>query len=383
MGSIPIINYRKASWRNSILTFWLVVVFNLPGQPGFLQAAQRPVFQEKFLQQDLKALNTPDSRHGDEPKGQWNLKTKTLGGQQFWTDVRHVSGWRVQQNAVTSHFRLIDDRDYRHAWGNFAHCQEELNQRIADGSVKPNQGKVVILLHGLIRTHRSMATLAKFIDDNSQYQTILFEYASSRKLVADHAQALRSVIDQLGPDVTEINFVGHSLGNIVLRHYLQATTDPKSGLQGDQRIRRTVMIGPPNQGSRMARLLKASLLFKAIGGASGAQLSIGWEQLEAELATPKHEFGIISGGQADDQRISNFVLSGKDDFTVSVDETKLVGAKDHLIRPLLHGTMMNQPIVMESTLRFLQNGYFISEQEMHPINSLKETETEPTKKDPA
>ncbi len=333
-------------------------------------------FDIKQFQSGHSKLNSSESKSDETqdelPKGNWNLKTKTLGGQQFWTDMRHVSGWRIQQNAVTDHYRLIDQNDYRHAWGNYAHCQQELNKLISNKTVSPNQGKVVILLHGLIRTHRSMATMAKFLGAKNQYQTILFEYSSSRKLVSDHAAALRSVVDQLGPNVTEINFVGHSLGNIVVRHYLADTTDD-TGRQGDKRINRIVMLGPPNQGSRMARLLKHSFLFKTIGGASGGQLSNSWDELEKKLATPNHEFGIISGGQSDDQRLSNFVLTGKDDFTVSVSETRLVGARDHLVRPLLHSTMMKQEIVLNSTLSFLQNGYFLSQAEMNPIDSLDES----------
>ncbi len=79
------------------------------------------------------------------------------------------------------------------------------------------------------------------------------------------------------------------------------------------------------------------------------------------------EFGIIAGGQETDQDFSNFILKGKDDFTVSVDEAKLAGAHDFLVQPLLHSTMMHQPDVLKSTLNFLNNGYFISEQNRHPL----------------
>jgi len=315
--------------------------------------------------------NQQNAQDKEKPIGYLNWQMPTLGGQQFWTDVRYASGWRIQQNSQTGHFRLLDPRNVRHAWGNRLHCDQALDQLIVKGNAKPYTGKVVIVLHGLIRTSSSMTTMAKHLRDEGKYATINFQYASTRKSVGDHAIALKSVIDQLGPNVTEINFVGHSLGNIVVRRYLGDTRDPLTGKQGDSRINRVVMIGPPNQGSKMARILKSSVLFGTIAGVSGAELSRGWGVLQPSLATPTCEFGIIAGGQESDENLSNFVLKGKDDFTVSLEETKLVGAHDLLVRPLFHSTMMNQKITLDATLNFFQNGYFISAEQRNPITSLQ------------
>lgn len=304
----------------------------------------------------------------DEPIGYKNWAIKTLGGNQFWTDVRYVGGWRVQQNSETGHFRLLDPKDVRQAWGNRAHCDQSLDQFIAQGTAGPLTGKVVIVLHGLIRTSDSMQPLADYLEA-SDYRVVNFRYASTRKGLGDHAAALKSVIDGLGPTVTEIYFVGHSLGNLVVRRYLGDQTDPATGQQGDRRIKRMVMIGPPNQGSRMARLLKSSLLFNSIAGVSGAELSRKWDQVAPTLATPHFEFGIIAGGQADGAQLDNFILRGKDDFTVGLGEAKLVGAADLLVRPLLHSTMMRQPEVMEATLKFFQQGCFVSPQTRNPISA--------------
>ena len=299
--------------------------------------------------------------------GYLNWPTKTLGGAQFWTDVRYAGKWRIQQHSKTQHCRLLNPNNVRKAWGNRLHCDEVLNKAIADGQAKPCSGKVVIVLHGLIRTSGSMATMAKFLEDQAGYSTINFQYASTRKSVGDHAVALRSVIDNLGPDVTEIYFVGHSLGNLVVRRYLSDTTNKETQAQGDQRIKRIVMIGPPNQGSRMAKILKKSYLFHKIAGVSGAELSRTWDKLAPTLATPTVEFGIIAGGQASEKDLSNFVLKGPDDFTVSLEEAKLAGASDLLVRPLLHSTMMTKPVSLKATLSFFENGYFVSAQERNPI----------------
>ena len=301
----------------------------------------------------------------------WNLKTKTLGGAQFWTDVIHRSGWRVQENAVTGHFRLINPKDVRFAWGSRSACEAALEQQIKKLGIPAHRGHVVILLHGLMRTHRSMKPTATHLESELNCETIIVQYASSREVVAQHARALKSIIDHLGPDVTRIDFVAHSLGNLVIRHYLGDETDPETGRQGDPRIKRMVMLGPPNQGSQFARLLKSSLLFRSVAGASGAQLSAHWEQLKPRLATPEFQFGIVAGAQENDRQVSNLLLRGRDDFTVRLKETRLVGARDFYVRPLLHATMMKHPDALDAVTNFLRHGYFVSEAARQPIRSLK------------
>ena len=306
-----------------------------------------------------------DSKSEDESAMPFNWQMKTMGGRQFWTDVVHMSEWRIQRHAMTGHHRLIDPEDVRQGWGTLPQCQEKLNGLMNKGSVSPNSGRVVIVLHGLMRSSNSMETISQYIRDNSDYQIINMEYASSRSAVATHAEDLAYLIDHLGKEVTEISFVAHSMGNIVVRHYLE---DRKGdGVQADTRFRRMVMIGPPNQGSQMAHFLRNNLLFKSVAGVPGIQLGDQWKELEPRLAIPEFEFGIIAGAQSENQKFNNFILSGPDDFTVSLDETRLVGARDWLVRPLMHTTMMKNEITLESTVRFLEKGYFVSMAELNPI----------------
>ena len=297
----------------------------------------------------------------------FNIEARTLGGKQFWTDIRIQGGWRIQQNSETGHFRLLDSVNVRKTWGSQGDCEHTLNQRIANGEVQPYRGKVVILLHGLIRSSESMAPLAESLRQRG-FATINFRYASSRSSLQNHAAALRNVVEMLGDGVQEIDFVGHSLGNIVVRGYVgqvdQATGKP---LPVDPRIKRMVMIGPPNQGSQMARVVQNTLAFRLAAGECGQQLSRGWDELEKEIGIPKFEFGIIAGGQPDELPVSNALVSGKDDFTVSVEEAKLAGATDFVVAPLFHSTMMFNEDTIEWTQNFLEHGYFKSAQDRQPL----------------
>ncbi len=287
----------------------------------------------------------------------FNIEMPTLGGTQFWSDVKIVDGWKIQRNCNTDHYRLIDGRDMRRTWGSREQCEEILNEKIAGGTVRPYQGRVVILLHGLLRSSDSMETLENYLRKHGNYQTIAFTYASSREAISQHAVDLKSVIDGLGTDVTEIHFVAHSMGNIVVRHYLKdletaSTTTTKT----DPRFKRMVMLAPPNQGSKMARRLgKSTALFPKLAGQSGMQLGVGWKQLEPHLATPSFEFGIIAGAKDPDDDGGGLQPI---DFTVSPNETVLHGAADTFEGPFFHWDVIKNPLALQKTLHFLQHGRF-------------------------
>jgi hypothetical protein len=46
-----------------------------------------------------------------------NLPTKTLGGKFFWRTLAEKNGWRLQQNVLTGHFRILDNENIRQGWG--------------------------------------------------------------------------------------------------------------------------------------------------------------------------------------------------------------------------------------------------------------------------
>ena len=183
----------------------------------------------------------------------------TPGGIQFWTDALLFHDWRIQRNAISGHYRLLDGQNRRHARGSFAHCRDELEQIKCQHNLPPMCGRVVILLHGLADPRSTMSRMANFLQTSGQGTVLYFAYASTQAEVAEHARALAQVIDNL-EGVTEINFVAHSLGNLVIRHYFADQMEPATGRQPDPRIRRIVMLGPPNRGTLLAERLAPSRL---------------------------------------------------------------------------------------------------------------------------
>jgi pimeloyl-ACP methyl ester carboxylesterase len=283
----------------------------------------------------------------------------------FWTDLLLFHDWRIQTNSFTGHCRLLDDQNRRITWGSFDTCKAKLDAIKRQRNLPPMSGRAVILLHGLADPRRNMGDMKEYLEDTGHFTVLNFTYASTQDAVGKHAAALAQVIDNL-EGIDEINFVAHSLGNLVIRHYLADKTDAAKGLRPDPRIKRIVMLGPPNQGARLAKQYGDNGVYRFFTGTSGEQLGKKWNELQAKLAIPACQFGIIAGGSIAGTD-GNPLLDGDDDFVVAVEETRLAGARDFIVLPVIHAVMMDDARVRECTLRFLEHGYFVSEEKRQPI----------------
>jgi pimeloyl-ACP methyl ester carboxylesterase len=296
----------------------------------------------------------------------WNWPWRTLGGKQFWTDQRIERDWRIQRNSSTGHYRLLDPQDVRRAWGSYEACSGKLDQVRREENWEPVRGRVLIALHGLGRSRSSMGDLCAFLrrESDEGLTVVNFGYASTREPLEIHAEALARVISHF-PEAERIDFVAHSLGNLVIRRYFAGTgvgTHPTK----DPRLGRIVMLGPPNQGAEIATRMQYVPLFKTVMGPSGKALASDWEELESRLAIPSIPFGIIAGGRGNDRGL-NPLVTGDDDVVVRVEETRLPGARDFRVVPALHSFMMDDPDVKTLTRNFLDDGWFESEETREPI----------------
>ncbi len=301
----------------------------------------------------------------DETEMTWNIPTWTLGGKQFWTDTLIHGRWRIQRHVLSGHHRLLDPSHVRRAWGSWDQCLSTWETLKQEKEVEPLHKKVVILIHGLGRSRASMKELAQYLERESDYSVLSFSYASTRAALSDDANCLEHVIHHLD-GVEEVSFVAHSMGNLVVRYYLGNQLANQAEVPPPFRYGRFVMLAPPNNGAAMARRFKDNPIFKLIFATGGRQFTEEWERVQQHLVTPSFPFGIIAGGNATHSG-GNPLLEGDDDLVVTVEETRLPGASDFAVLPVLHTFIMDDPTVQQFTLRFLQHGYFVSEDRRQPI----------------
>ncbi|MCU0959685.1 MAG: alpha/beta hydrolase [Pirellulaceae bacterium] len=260
---------------------------------------------------------------------------------------------------------MLDDRNDVRAQGSYDECLAALSDVKRTQNLQPIRGKAVLLLHGLAAPRWSMNLLAQHLEKHGGYHALVVEYASLRSSVDDQARGLAAVIRNLD-QVDEINLVGHSLGNIVIRRYLAGDDAAGSGWRPDPRVARIVMIAPPNHGSITAMRLADFRVFRKLFGSSGQQLGKAWDDLEARLATPRTEFGIIAGGFGNSWGLS-LSVPGDDDGRIGVATTLLEGATDFIIVPAVHEFIANDPRVFALTRQFLDSGYFVSPERKQSI----------------
>ncbi|MFO0913308.1 MAG: alpha/beta fold hydrolase [Pirellulales bacterium] len=284
-----------------------------------------------------------------------------------WTDQAVFHEWRIQRHVETGEYRLLDGDGRLHARGTLDACREKLLTIRREQQLPPMQGRAVVLLHGLAGPAWSMKMLAGYLHDKGDYSVFPIDYSSLRSNVDDHARSLARVIESL-EGIEQIDLVGHSLGNIVIRRYLAGDDNPDGGWVPDQRLHRVVMIAPPNHGALTATRLANYSWFKSIFGEAGQQLGADWDQLQPHLATPPCEFGIIAGGLKNQWGFDPF-QPGDDDGRITVATTKLVGASDFIVVPELHELIAHDPRVFAYTLRFLRDGYFVAADQRQPITA--------------
>lgn len=304
------------------------------------------------------AFALPHSSSGDENSpSNFNLPFKTFGGKQFWTDIRVQDGWRIQRNHYTEHCRILDDKNVRQSWGSFNQCQQRFNAFVEAGKIRPYKKKIFVLLHGVIRTRNSFDPLKHYLQDQNVADIICWGYASTRQSINQHADKFAALLSHFPKDA-EIYLVGHSMGNVVVRRYLKTNSD--------KRIKRMVMLAPPNQGSAFGRAVNDHLIFEVLWGVSGQELGGELTKLVEQLETPNFEFGIIAG-KLEMNLIRNPLLEGPSDLVVAVKETKLRGASDFRTVNSTHTRIMNQPETLQYVQRFLKSGYFESATTKQPI----------------
>ena len=203
----------------------------------------------------------------------------------------------------------------------------------------------VILLHGLIRTSKSMKAIADALREegfhvvNQDYPSRKFSIEELSTIAIDNGlAACRTTGAQ------HVHFVTHSLGGILVRYYLAEKVIPELG--------RTVMLAPPNQGSSLVDLMQMFPELEDISGPAGYQLGTTEDSIPARLGPANFEVGIIAGDHTVNPVMSEY-LEKPNDGKVPVESTRLEGMSDFLVVPQSHPFIMSNKSVIGQTLSLI------------------------------
>jgi pimeloyl-ACP methyl ester carboxylesterase len=191
---------------------------------------------------------------------------------------------------------------------------------------------LVVLLHGLGRTPRSLARMDRALRD-AGLSTLSLSYPSMRQSIEQHAATVAARLDAIATP-KKLSFVTHSLGGLIVRRLFTIDASWRAA------INRIVMLAPPNKGASLASTLDRGGVVRGIMGPSYVQIAEGYAET---LPIPDVPFVIYAGDAPG--------VPG--DGLLRVEETKLDGASEHHVVPVIHTFIMNHPTVIRGTTAFL------------------------------
>lgn len=208
--------------------------------------------------------------------------------------------------------------------------------------------RIAALLHGFLRTGASMLWVGRALRRAGYTETLAPTFGYHLGALDDHAARAAELLRHFAArhPGAELDVVTHSYGGVLARAALARPDAP--------RVRRLVMLAPPNQGAQWASHIRARIPLHQAGWDPLQQFLPG---VPARRPVPPAEFGILAGGRGTPRGYNPF-LDGDNDGTVTVDEARLDGAADFHVIDVHHSLLPLHRESLGQVLSFLDGGRF-------------------------
>lgn len=200
--------------------------------------------------------------------------------------------------------------------------------------------KAVVLIHGIWMKGPELLYL-RYKLWRQGYQVYQFHYPSILNTPEQNAERLNSFVEKINEPT--IHFVAHSLGGIVVTYFLNTHEYSKGG--------KVVFIGTPINGSAVAKhVYKNQTLKYLLGKAAINGLVSGTPKWLS-----KRKLCVISGTKnlGVGKILARKEMQEKNDGTVNLEETQVVGANEVHVVPHSHFSMLWSSDVAEKIMSFL------------------------------
>jgi pimeloyl-ACP methyl ester carboxylesterase len=203
----------------------------------------------------------------------------------------------------------------------------------------------VIIVHGLWMTGLELGVLQHRLRVDHGFEPSIFSYPSITGAMADHVASLHAYVQAHRSE--RLHFVGHSLGGIVILKMFEMYDDIPPG--------RIVCLASPMQGSCAVDGFARWPFARAALGAAICEevLSSRPRQWNG-----RRDVGIIAGSLSIGLGRLFAEFHEPSDGTLLVSETKLDGAKDHIVMPVSHTGIVFSAEATAQVAKFLKDGSF-------------------------
>ncbi len=211
-----------------------------------------------------------------------------------------------------------------------------------------NTGQAVVCVHGLWLSGFAMRYWRTHLE-RAGYKAYAFSYPTVRSRLAHNRAALLRYVETL-PE-KHIHFAGHSLGAVTIASMLD---ESKWKLPG-KTLGRIVLAGPPFQGTHAGK----TLVDKGYGDMLAGKPLQDWLLGHRPSVPIGIDLGVIAGSSTLGLgRVIAPSLPKPNDGTVSVEETRVAGAREHLVLPVGHTGLLMSRRVVTHMIRFFETGSF-------------------------
>ncbi len=214
----------------------------------------------------------------------------------------------------------------------------------------PASGDYVVLLHGMLGLNDAMVPAAEYFQ-KKKYHAIVIPYPSTRISIVEATEQILipAVRKHCHNPKKRIHFVGHSMGGLIIRHYLAN--------QAPANLGRVVMIATPNQGNVLADIFADHFFIEDILGPAVQELKTQPSSLVKRLGPVNYDLGVIMG------KVPKFLWLRKKnaqehDLIVLVESGKVDGMNDFTIIKGMHASLKRSPEVIYQAYYFVKVGHF-------------------------
>jgi pimeloyl-ACP methyl ester carboxylesterase len=203
----------------------------------------------------------------------------------------------------------------------------------------------VVYVHGLWMPGEESLVLAHRLSQEFGLTLEPFRYSAAFSSIRTTTERLAGFVEEL--QASEVHFVGHSLGGLIIHRFLERFAPGSPG--------RVVFLGTPCVASRAA--VNASR-FAPVAHLMGQSVAEELLRHHERRWTQAQELGIVAGTQP--LGVGQFLaqFDEPNDGTVAVSETRMPGATDHIVLPVSHLGMLMSARVAHETGLFLTHGRF-------------------------
>lgn len=213
-----------------------------------------------------------------------------------------------------------------------------------------NDIKNVICTHGIYSHSIGMMLIKRRLEREYGMRVFRFNYKSVRGTLDENAAALADFIRRQGLDSAHL--IGHSLGGVIALRMLANDPDAVPG--------RLVCLGSPLCGSRAARFMSERQWAEPMIGHSlrAGVIHAAANEWGSHVCETR-DIGIIAGTVPIGIGALYANFEEPNDGTIALSETRLEGARDHLVMAVSHKGLLVSKDVVDQVAAFLKRGEFL------------------------